>query len=62
MVKESYLDAGPCLFSGAANPSDVCQVWSFLQYDMHFFFLQILMHSNRIIFLFRYVASKLSFS
>lgn len=25
MVKESYLDAGPCLFSGAANPSDVCQ-------------------------------------
>ena len=26
LVKESYLDAGPCLFSGAANPSDVCQV------------------------------------
>ncbi|KAF5930090.1 hypothetical protein HYC85_030963 [Camellia sinensis] len=25
IVKENYLDSRPCLFSGAANPSDVCQ-------------------------------------
>ncbi|KAJ6944989.1 calpain-type cysteine protease DEK1-like [Populus alba x Populus x berolinensis] len=25
IVKESHLDSHPCLFSGAANPSDVCQ-------------------------------------
>ncbi|KAL0000054.1 hypothetical protein SO802_019656 [Lithocarpus litseifolius] len=25
IVKESRLDSGPCLFTGAANPSDVCQ-------------------------------------
>ncbi|KAE8036931.1 hypothetical protein FH972_009562 [Carpinus fangiana] len=25
IVKESRMDYGPCLFSGAANPSDVCQ-------------------------------------
>ncbi|KAK7819504.1 calpain-type cysteine protease dek1 [Quercus suber] len=25
IVKESRLDSGPCLFIGAANPSDVCQ-------------------------------------
>ncbi|KAK9274194.1 hypothetical protein L1049_019008 [Liquidambar formosana] len=25
IVKESHLDSPPCLFSGAANPSDVCQ-------------------------------------
>ncbi|KAG2675265.1 hypothetical protein I3843_13G154700 [Carya illinoinensis] len=30
IVRESRLDSDPCLFSGAANPSDVCQVWNFL--------------------------------
>ncbi|KAG8387378.1 hypothetical protein BUALT_Bualt02G0015100 [Buddleja alternifolia] len=25
IVKEKHLDSSPCLFSGAANPSDVCQ-------------------------------------
>lgn len=27
IVKEGRIDSQPCLFSGAANPSDVCQVW-----------------------------------
>lgn len=26
IVKEKHLDCAPCLFSGTANPSDVCQV------------------------------------
>lgn len=29
IVKERRLDFQPCLFSGAANPSDVCQVLHF---------------------------------
>lgn len=30
IVKEGRLDSRPCLFSGTANPSDVCQVHSFM--------------------------------
>lgn len=27
IVKENHLDSRPCLYSGTANASDVCQVW-----------------------------------
>lgn len=27
IVKEGRVDSRPCLFSGSANPSDVCQVY-----------------------------------
>lgn len=35
IVEESRLASGPCLFSGAANPSDVCQVWSLFCNMLH---------------------------
>lgn len=42
IVKDSRLDAHPCLFSGTANPSDVCQVGPFAKMAVIF---MIILHS-----------------